>query len=497
MANTRRTGRAPSWSASNLVSARLGIYTRASDDQEETKTSTDAQAGRGESWAEEVGAVVVERYCDNDKSASWYAKKARTDFDRLLKDIAAGKLDLVWFWTLSRSQRRLDVYAALRDLCRANGVGWVIKNRLYDLNDSSDLRSLGIDAVNGEIQSLEISENVKLGLELAATKGKPHSHTTYGYRRIYENKKYKTQVPEEPQAGVVREIITRISNGDPISRIVSDFQARKIPSPSGNPKWARSTVRGIATNLAYIGTRVHEPVDREKRKTGERTETPNCWPAISDAENFEETFYRAKAILDSPERKTRRPGREFKHLLSHIARCDECGERLPAKFDKRPTNPRRTYTCPVRHVNISADDLDNFVRAAINAYLARPDVQDALAQGQSDDIEVIAARAEAAKLRGELEENRQAREAGLLTLAEYLRFKEALSVRISAAESRVEVAATPPILRSGPVEWDDLAIARQVVVEVVDIRVHPVGKGCWNTPIEERVTITPLIGPGM
>lgn len=476
-----------------LEGKRLGIYTRASSDEKDEKGSVTAQGGYGERWGLKHGCTIADdaRYSDNDKSASWYATKARTDFQRLLADIAAGKLDLIWFWAVSRSQRDLSVYVTLRDLCRRQGVGWVVKNRVYDLSDPSDLKSLGIDAVTAEVQSVEISENVRAGMDLAAQLGKPHGPTTYGYRRIYSDRGvYVTQVPHDVHADVVREIIMRVSQGEPIARLSRDFEARGVPAPLGGARWSRSVLTRIASNPAYIGRRVYQ---------GQVIDHPEpCWTPLVD----DETFYRAQSVLKAPGRKTTKPGRAV-HLCSYIIRC-ECGEWLAAKTDTRVHHRQggasdspghRMYACLRRCSAVGADELDDFVRAVIDEYMTRPYVREFLAAVHADDSEVVQARGEAARLRVELEENKQAREAGRLDLGEYLRFKESLSVRIADAESRAEQASLPPVLRAGVVDWSDIAVARQIVGFLADIRLKPVGKGRRGVPVWERIDWKWLIGP--
>lgn len=511
----RKAGRPRrTWDASSLVGARLGLYTRASDDHEDTRTSVTAQAGFGERWGNQNGCVIPEygRYSDNDKSASWYATKVRDDFERLLRDIAAGKLDLVWFWTVNRSQRDLSAYVKLRDLCRTMGVGLVIKNRLYDLNDPSDLRSLGMDAVNGEVQSVEISQNVRLGMELAATLGKPHGPLTYGYKRLYDERgKYIRQVPDRAlrevtgtdgetywysPAGVVKEIITLVSKSRPIAQICRMLESRGIPAPKGGPKWSRAVVTNIAKNPAYIGRRVYqgELIEHEKP----------CWPTVlvdgdeidsQDWDAARDVFYAAQNILNNPGRKTTKPGKGV-HLLSYLGefRC-ECGEHLQADYDVRKSGKVRNYRCIRRCTSIPADDLDAFIRGMVDGYLAREDVRAAINSAQSDDSAVVAARAEVNAIRAELEENQKAREAGQLTLSEYLRFKAGISERLSAAEARADVAGAPPVLRAAHVEWDNIPVARQVVAEVIAITLKPVGKGRRNIPVDARVSWKWLIGP--
>jgi DNA invertase Pin-like site-specific DNA recombinase len=80
---------------SDLSTARLAIYVRASEDSEDTETSVNAQRQRGEQWAAREGITDVKVYCDNDLSASLYARKDREDFDRLCADVDSGDRNLI------------------------------------------------------------------------------------------------------------------------------------------------------------------------------------------------------------------------------------------------------------------------------------------------------------------------------------------------------------------------------------------------------------------
>src|SRR6266566_249527 len=88
-------------------------------------------------------------------------------------DIEAGELDVVWFWELSRSQRRLDVFARLRDLCREQSVLWVIRDRVYDPTNYADMMTLGMLSVIGENESEMTSLRVLRGKAASAARGRP------------------------------------------------------------------------------------------------------------------------------------------------------------------------------------------------------------------------------------------------------------------------------------------------------------------------------------
>ena len=76
----------------------------------------------------------------------------------------------------------------------------------------------------------------------------------YGYRRIDDAQgNYVTRLPVEPQASVVREIISRATQGQAIAGILRELEARGVPAPRGGPRWSWTVVHDIARNPAYIG----------------------------------------------------------------------------------------------------------------------------------------------------------------------------------------------------------------------------------------------------
>lgn len=143
---------------SDLAGLRAGLYCRVSLDDDGTERSVSDQEAGGRRWAEAAGVTVADVYRDSDRSASRFATRQREDFERLLADLAAGWLDLVWFWELSRSQRELRVFARLRDLCRERGVRWVIRDRVFDPASYADMMTAGMLTIVGEVESELIAE---------------------------------------------------------------------------------------------------------------------------------------------------------------------------------------------------------------------------------------------------------------------------------------------------------------------------------------------------
>jgi site-specific DNA recombinase len=458
-------------------------YQRASGDKkQEGKSVTDQGKENvrtivGQSWRD-AGS-----YTDNARSASRHATKEREDFERLTEDIIAGKGDVLVVWEISRKERDLAVYVKIRDLCIAQGLNfWMVGGNLYDLRDKNDRMNLGIQAVQAEWLADSIRDNVKRGIDLAAEAGRPHGKTAYGYERIYHQrtKALLRQQPDEnlheavaadgtvstyTHAGIVREIFDRVSSGDPLIMIEEDLNERGIPSSQGKG-WLRGIVRKMAMNPAYIGKRV---LRGEVVGDGQ-------WPALVE----EETYWACVRLLEDPSRTTTRPARA-KYLLSYIARCGECGGPLQSQQVRRHGWEGMAYRCLKRQCcAVLMAYLDEYVERVVVKWLTTADVHEALHR-PTNDRDTSAARAEAQRLRAQLEDYKKLAENGDIEAPEYARFAKGLRARIAEAEAQAQELSIPPVLRGrigkhAAREWaklaDNLAIKRDIIRAVLSIELY-------------------------
>jgi DNA-directed RNA polymerase specialized sigma24 family protein len=308
-----------------------------------------------------------------------------------------------------------------------------------------------------------------------------HGKVTYGYRRIY-HQRTKALVRQEPddeareataedgvvttytRAGIVAEIFDRVAAGDPLIVIERDLNARGIPSPEGGASgWLRGIIRKIALNPAYNGQRV-----LRGEVVGQ-----GSWPALVG----EETYWACRRLLEDPARTTTRPARA-RYLLSYIARCGECGGPLSSQSVHRHGWQGLTYRCLKRQCcAVKMDYLDEYVERIVVAWLSTTDVHEALHQPTSDR-EASQARAEAQRLRGDLEDYKKLAEAGELKPVDYVRFERGLSRQIAEAEARAQQADLPAVLRGrigahAADEWAKLAgtvaVKREIIRLVLSI----------------------------
>jgi site-specific DNA recombinase len=530
----------------DLSGMRAALYCRVSHisgkKSDESKAvdekSVDDQETEGRAWAERVGVELVEVFKDKGLSASPFAQKgrgreARPDFDRMLRLVEAGGVDVVWVWAIDRSQRDLRVFTEVRDLFQQHQVALSVNGRLHHPDDYDDWMLLGITSQIAERYSYDLSKNVRRGQKSTAEAGRPHAAAAFGYRRrrsdewpkdvpderIWVDKHTKQFVWQEPNlwdhggavddtpAAVVREIYRRVAAGDALVRIAQDLNNRAVEMPGGGiptPKkhWTNTTVRRIAVNPVYIGKRVYQHDWRRPNEATKSSVGPALWPPLID----EETFWVVHRKLTSSDRKQSRPA-AAKSLLSCLVTCAKCGGDVVAGWSSQRHRPNHIYACVNRRcAAIGRQALDDYIEEVMIGWLSHPQVFKALTR-IDDSVAAAQARADVAQARSELSQWRQAAEAGRITLAGYEAAERGLLARIAEAEQRAEASATPVELvgHIGPeaeAAWGRASneVKRQIIRRVADITLRPTmmkgGQARWHGPtVAERVEIRPLIGP--
>ena len=100
-----------------------------------------------------------DKYKDDDRSASRFAKKKRENFQRVCDAVEAERYKIVWFWSTSR-QTRGDV--PLDELAAASvkaGVLWCINGQLLNPANDDDMLIAGINNLIDKQYSARISKD--------------------------------------------------------------------------------------------------------------------------------------------------------------------------------------------------------------------------------------------------------------------------------------------------------------------------------------------------
>ncbi len=462
------------------MGTRAVIYSRVSSDLNERGRSVAEQEAECRTVCGRNGWDVVAVFSDNDRSASRYATKDRPEYRKLIKFVESGGADVLVTWEASRAQRDMDAYLRLRDLCERRSVLLSYSGRTYDMTESTDRFSTGLDALLAERESEETRKRVLRAVRANADSGRPHGKLLYGYRREYDpaTRELIGQVPDEDDtvdeagtvvrratAPVVREAARRVLAGETPYAVAQDLNSRGIPTPRGADRgWDLTQVKRLCINPGYAGKRTHQG-----RVIGDAS-----WPPILD----ESTHLALVARLGDPRRRTQRDS-AVRHLLSGVAVCGVCGGRVRVQKNRGFL----AYLCVDGfHVSRRVTDTDNFVTEVVLARLERPDLADAFTD--TADAETAAALAEAREKRARLDGFYDAAAAGELTPAALARIEARLLPEIEAADGRARAAVTSPLVAEvagsqARDRWVKLTLPqrREIVSTLMTVRIMPTIRG--------------------
>jgi site-specific DNA recombinase len=469
-----------------LVTTRVTPYLRASKDRYgNSKSVKDQSVDFDGSLAAHPTWAQAGMFKDNNRSASRFATRDREAFVLLVAAIEAGQVDIVWLWEFSRQQRRLKVFAELRDLCRERGVQWYIHTagRVFDLNNSADRIYLGFAALMAEEEAELLSDRSRRSVRSNLRTGRPHGRAPWGYRRVYDERTRALLRQEaDPQtAKYVREIKRRVAAGDSYDLIAKDLTGRVL-TPNGGETWAATEVRRISLNPVYIGKRAYtrgkQKDEQGKPLTGLHD---GMWKPLID----EETHWACVRRSEMPPTRQWTKASKAKYLLTGIALCGSCQGRIGPAKRPMPNDPDRlVYYCrDAGCVAIEMTMLDAYVLVLLEDQLSRPQVWEYLAS-RASSAEAQMARDEAAKLRESLAGYKRLAKAGKVSPESFAEIEPGLLAGITAAERRAVEMSVPASLRMlagldpiGTFKMLDLTVRRQIVRDCIQIWIMSVGKG--------------------
>ena len=319
---------------------RVAAYCRVSSGKDAMLHSLSAQVSHYSEFIQRrPGWAYAGVYADEAMTGT---KDDRPEFQRLLADCRAGKIDRVLTKSVSRFARNtVTLLETVRELKKLGVAVYFEEQNIDSLSGDGELM-LTILASFAQEESKSVSDNCKWRIRKDFSEGKPMNlPLLYGYR----SEKGRIVI-DEREAEIVRFIFRSCLNGMGKGRITEALREQGVPCRLGG-EWQTETVGGILKNEKYTGDALLQKTYIEnhltKRKCLNRGEFPqyyaeNTHPAIIDHEMYE----KVQALIAERREKTNvQKDVTARYPFTGLIVCGCCG----AHYHRR-TNPTRiTWQC--------------------------------------------------------------------------------------------------------------------------------------------------------
>ncbi|HOW23796.1 MAG TPA: recombinase family protein [Sedimentibacter sp.] len=381
---------------------KVAAYCRVSTDSDEQATSYEAQVEhytdfikKNPEW--EFAGIFA------DDGISGTNTKKREEFNRMIDEAMAGKIDMIVTKSISRFARNtLDCLKYIRQLKEKNIPVYFEKENINTMDAKGEVL-LTIMASLAQQESQSLSQNVKLGFQYRYQQGQI---TVNHNRFLGYTKDEKGQLIIDPdEAVVVRRIYREYLEGASLQQICRGLEADGILTGAGKKKWRPESVKKILQNEKYIGDALLQKtytVDfLEKKRVPNNGIVPqyyveNSHEAIIPRDLYmqvQEEMIRRANLHSGQERKKR--VYSSKYALSSIVYCSKCGDIYRRIAWNNRGKHSIVWRCCTRVEHgpgacaadtIQESELQNLVVRAINMALCK---KDTMSENLQKNVEAV------------------------------------------------------------------------------------------------------------
>lgn len=443
---------------------RVAVYLRISKDHAGEALGVERQREDCMRYVESRPSWEVSRiYTDNDVSAT-KQNKPRPEFEKMLKSVEAGEIDVIVAKHMDRLLRRLSELERVFVLCEKAGAYIVtVSDGVDTSNDGGRLVARLLASVaQGEVERK--SSRQKRAMRQLAENGKHWGGRAFGYNE--DSTKLNVR-----EANAIRRAYSQVLAGETLFSIAQDWNRRGLRTTKGDGNlWRGGTVKLVLINPRYAGFRAHHGEIVGKAQ----------WPAVID----EEIWDSVRALLTDPARSGNTPkDRTRKYLLGALLICGACGKKLSVSG----TLKRKLYSCKnmgCYKVGRDMKALDELVTDLIKARLSQPDAAQLFVRPEMD----------LRPLYNELKAKRKKLDQIAVDYAEDMLTREQANIATRRLESRIDELEREIAICSQPSDFHDFDPAsdvsawfdslpldrkRALISMLCTITVSPVGRG-WK-----------------
>lgn len=365
---------------------KIGIYVRVSTEEQAQVAdgSIDSQQHRIKSFIdvklhqEPHWGKVIDTYIDDGYSAG---STNRPAYQRMIRDIKHGKIDLILVADLSRLTRNIPDFCELhKELGKFKASFLSIKEQ-FDTSTSIGEMMVFMMINLAQFERKQTSERISMNFHSRAMRGLANGgRPILGYDRDPLNAGRRNVNPVE--AELVKRIFDMYNDGESLSSIADQLTKESVKrkeNPStrnrhiSEGRWTIDCLQTILRNYAYIGIRevnaMNKGKDVARLKAWQQYQlVPATWSAIIDEKVFSKVQVRLEEARLA-ERKRFDNGERRTFLLSGMIRCAHCGRALTGQSAHGSVQVHRYYghkqvigekiTCPVKR--FSANEIEDAV----------------------------------------------------------------------------------------------------------------------------------------
>ena len=268
------------------------LYIRVSTEQQKDGDSLREQQETLQEYARQKGYVVHSIYIDDGVSGQ---KLNRSEFQRLMQDVEARKIDIILFTKLDRWFRSMRHYLNTQATLEKYGVAWTaVRQDYYDTTTAYGRAFVQQSMIWAELEAQNTSDRIKAVFQNKAANGEVLSgETPIGYK--IENKHL---VPDD-NAWKIKALFEHYNTYNSMNAAVQYCNNELGISMK------QSNIKNLYSNTKYIGL---------------FRENPNyCPPLVS------------KKLFESVQRKLAMNVKcDCKHdyIFASMIRCSECGWKM-------------------------------------------------------------------------------------------------------------------------------------------------------------------------
>lgn len=269
---------------------RVAIYIRVSTDKQvKDGDSMRDQLATGQKYIDShENMILVDTYIDDGISGQ---KLKRDDFQRLIDDVRAGRIDLIIFTRLDRWFRNLRHYLNTQDILDKHGISWTaIEQPYFDTSTPHGRAFVNNSMIWAELEAQNDSDRILGVFDDKVDNGEVLSGSTpLGYKIVN-----KHLVPDDdaPTAVAIFQYYRKTGN--------LSMTLRYMESEFGLVRSAAS-LKNMLTNTKYIG---------------EFRDNKEYCPAIIDHDLFYDVQRLLKINIKS--------GKKHDYIFSGLVVCDDC-----------------------------------------------------------------------------------------------------------------------------------------------------------------------------